>query len=61
MEEFIGYVMSFYGHDNLYDIGVTKEEVIKATNIRMTFKSMPFDGDSIDRELVRDIILTMRK
>ena len=61
MNEFVDYVLNFYGHDKIYDIGVTRKEVIKATKIRMILKSLPFDGDSFDRELVRDIMISMRE
>jgi len=39
--------------------GVTKAEIIMATKIRMLMssKNFPFDGDSMDREVVRDIMM----
>lgn len=60
MNEFVEYVASFYSEGGIYDIKATKEEIVKATKIRMLFTGMPFDGDSVDRELVRNVILTMR-
>ena len=61
MNEFVDYVMSFYGKDGLYDIGATKEEILMATGIRWErYKTIEFDGDSWDREQVREIILEVR-
>lgn len=64
MKEFVDYVLSFYGTGGIYDMGATREEIIKAVNVRLTcelYSLMPFDGDSIDREAVRDIILATRQ
>ncbi len=60
--EFVDYVMSFYGDcpDAIYDYCFTKDEVIDALAIRLTddkYDYLDFDGDSIDREVVRDIVL----
>jgi len=42
--------------------GVTKAEIILATKIRMlTNIELPFDGDSTDREIVRDIMAEARE
>ena len=66
MKEFVDYVMSFYGKDGIYDIGATRDEVWNATCIRikinadMPLNGISFEGDSIDRESVRDIILELR-
>ncbi len=65
-EEFHQYVLSFYGPDGVYEFDppATLEEVKKATEIRRSkecLKTQPWgDGDSIDREIVRDIILSLR-
>lgn len=60
-KEFIEYVMSFYGPEGLYGKeffgdGVTVAEVKKALDIRKKHKTLEFHGDSIDREMVRDIM-----
>jgi len=64
--DFIEYVWSFYGTDDpVYPIqGLTKEMIVLATAIYLILDkddSRPEmnwgDGDSIDREHVRDIIL----
>lgn len=62
MKEFVDYVLSFYGKGGLYDIGATEEDVKIALNIRLkTRQDIEFDGDSFDREIVRDIILAMKE
>lgn len=56
-ENFIEYVLDFYGKGGLYDIGATKAMVIAATIKRLEkYPDTPFEGDSLDREWVRDII-----
>ena len=63
--EFMQYVLSFYGPGEIYGdfFGntLTVEEVKKAVDLRMKkVDEVPFDGDSVDREIVRDIMLTLR-
>ena len=59
--KFIEYVLEFYGKDGIYDFGANEEEVLKALRIRLEKHSdIDFGGDSLDRELVRDIILENR-
>ena len=43
--------------------GVTKAEIVMATKIRMSMrtKDLPFDGDTVDREMVRDIMVESRQ
>ena len=65
LTEFVNYVYSFYGApDALYPMGVTKAEILGATydylhavnqvnDDRFTWG----DGDSLDRERVRDILV----
>ena len=68
LTEFVDYVWSFYGNeDPLYPIeGLTKKDIIDAFNIyieRIEKGDLEYvhyswgDGDSLDRERVRDIIL----
>jgi len=64
--EFKNYILSFYDYDGIYPIeGLTEGKVEKAI---MTYLEVCSnlathqtwgDGDSIDRERVRDILLTM--
>jgi hypothetical protein len=56
--DFIDYVFDFYGEGGIYDFGATKQMIVTATTERMQkFPDTPFDGDSVDRELIRDIML----
>jgi hypothetical protein len=57
MEEFIEYVLSFYGPRGLYDYSFTRKEVEAAIEIRLQDEKIEFAADSFDRELVRDIVL----
>ena len=57
MQEFIEYVLSFYGAGGLYDINASDDEVKKAIRIRLLNDNLPFEGDTVDREAIRDIIL----
>jgi len=63
------YVYDFYGQgdESLYGEeffpstgGVTMAEIRLATKIRKYNTALPFDGDSIDREIVRDILVNSR-
>ena len=60
--DFIAYVDSFYNEKNgVYPIkGITNSMIIKATQKYMNSQSENYtwgDGDSLDRERVRDIII----
>ena len=60
VNEFVDYLIDFYGPTGLYPMGVTKEDILLALcvyleQIRDVYK---FTGDSIDREHVRDILIT---
>ena len=61
INDFIDYVMSFYGPGELYPIqGINRTIVRKVTNdvIRISkLKGQSFCGDSIDREQVRDLLI----
>lgn len=60
MDSFIDYVLDFYGPDGIYKLGFTREQVVQACGVRISdprFSTFRFDGDSIDREIVRDIVL----
>ena len=65
IENFKNYVWSFYGKDegiykDFFNNNLTIKEVEKAIKIRISKMKLNFDGDSIDREIVRDIIFKMR-
>jgi len=60
--DFINYCHDFYGENGIYDLGMTKEELWKGLELRLRNHSeTPFDGDTVDRELVRDEVLSLRK
>ena len=66
-KEFLDYVMSFYGDDDaLYPIdGLTREEVALAVLNYLDLCAVSDvvnwgDGDSLDRERVRDFIINTR-
>ena len=65
LQEFIDYVWSFYNtKDGLYPIeGITKQKILDASWLYLQMCAYPSqpeswgDGDTTDREHVRDIIL----
>ena len=64
MTEFYDYVLSFYGKGGIYPMGATLTVVRKATKdlIRiLKIKGQEFCGDSVDRELVRDLLIDKYK
>jgi len=64
MTEFHDYVLSFYGPDGIYPMGATLSLVKEATQTHieiLKLKGQKFFGDSIDRECVRDLLLTKYK
>jgi len=46
-----------YGVGGIYDYNFNIEEVKKAIRIHLLDGETPFEGDSVDREMVRDIVL----
>ncbi len=64
MTEFYDYVLSFYGKDGIYPMGATIELIQKATQDLiqiLNIKGQEFCGDSVDRELVRDLLIDKYK
>ena len=65
MESFYNYCKDFYGVGGIYDMGATKDEIVNATTLRLLGLTertkVPFDGDTVDRELVWDIMLELRE
>jgi len=57
MSQFYLYVRSFYGPRGLYPMGATIPDIAKATDIYISRSKMRFEGDSFDREEVRDILI----
>ena len=61
INDFIDYTLTFYGPDGIYPMGANRTVVRNATNdiIKIIeIKGEEFCGDSIDRELVRDLLLS---
>jgi len=64
VNEFIEYMQMFYGSDIEcpYPMFVTVEEICQGMIDRFKCRSsIDFDGDSVDRELVRDMIIEARE
>jgi hypothetical protein len=64
INDFIDYTLTFYGPDGIYPMGANRTVVRKATNdiIKIArIKGQEFCGDSIDRELVRDLLIDKYK
>jgi hypothetical protein len=62
--DFIDYFLMFYSHgeDALYPYGFHFIEICEGIIARMKYRpSLDWDGDSVDRELVRDMILESRE
>ena len=60
-DSFIKYCLKFYGPGGLYDLGATYGEIEAALAERLKRDPFPFDGDTVDRELVRDILIETRE
>ena len=61
LDEFVDYVFSFYGEGGIYPMGATLPLIQKATDDLiqiLQIKNEQFCGDSIDRELVRDLLIS---
>jgi len=61
INDFIDYVMGFYGPGGVYPMGANPTLVRKATDDCMKIaeiKGEEFYFDSIDRELVRDLLIS---
>lgn len=57
LDQFYSYVLSFYGKNGIYDMGATLDEVMEATAKYLKSPETKFEGDSFDREHVRDIMI----
>jgi hypothetical protein len=56
--EFINYVRSFYGPGGMYDMDATYDMIVDATIQYLTTEGISWcNGDSTDREMVRDILI----
>lgn len=58
-DQFVDYVYSFYGKGGIYPIAnLTHDDIIQATLELQSIPNREFCADSIDRERVRDIIMS---
>lgn len=56
--EFVSYMLDFYGPNGVYDIGMTEAEVRESLALRLLQRAdLPFDGDTIDREICEGIVI----
>ena len=62
VNEFINYVYDFYGKNGIYDMGATRDNITTATidyiSSLLSKQEYKFCGDSLDRERVRDIMIS---
>ena len=61
INDFVYYTLSFYCTDGIYPMGANRTVIVNATNdiIKIAeIKGEEFCGDSIDRELVRDLLIS---
>lgn len=64
LNDFVDYVMGFYGPDGIYPMGANLTLIRSATDDCMKIaeiKGEEFCGDSVDRELVRDLLISKYK
>ena len=64
LQEFYDYVLSFYGADGLYPMNATLKLIKQATLTHiqiLELKGNEFCGDSVDRECVRDLLISKYK
>lgn len=64
LQEFYNYVLSFYGAGGLYPMSATLDLIEQATLTHiqiLELKGSEFCGDSIDRECVRDLLISKYK
>jgi len=54
---FVEYCMTFYGKGGIYDFGASLTDTMKATRQHIK-ETDDFAADTVDREAVRDILLT---
>lgn len=55
---FVEYCHSFYGHGGIYDMGASMTQLYEAaaTYLLSPDREAEFEGDSLDREQVREIL-----
>lgn len=63
--EFIEYCLCFYGENGLYpeffnQCPLSIDDLNRALDLRLVWKEVPFCGDTLDRELIRDILFVLK-
>jgi hypothetical protein len=58
---FVHYMLSFYGPKGLYSMNATQVEVLEALAQYLLEAKTPFEGDTVDRENVVEIIINNRR
>lgn len=56
IREFVDYVYDYYGKGGIFEMGVTKTEILEALAVYLLKGETPFEGDTVDREKIRDIM-----
>lgn len=56
IKEFVNYVYDYYGKGGIFEMGVTKTEILEALAVYLLKGEIPFEGDTVDREKIRDIM-----
>jgi len=56
LKEFYDYVFYFYGPGGIYEMNATMDQIKAATETHLS-TGVEFEGDTIDRERVRDILI----
>ena len=68
MQDFVKYVLGFYGRDGIYDMGATRSMICDVINTYLVgdvwvvpdhpYGTLSFGYDTIDRELIRDLLIS---
>ncbi len=61
MEDFLDYCYAWYGNGGLYDHGATKQQIADCVirHISNPDRAADFQGDSLDREQVREWLASL--
>ena len=64
LQEFIDYCLDFYAPESeiMPEVAMTKTEAYAGLLLRLTRRpDLPFDGDTVDRELVLEAVFQIRE
>ena len=56
LSEFVDYCWGFYGTGEVFDLGASRSALRSACRLVTYRKDIPFEGDTSDREYVRQIL-----